>query len=195
MAGSDPKADLQRYLQEARDAMLWKLEGLSEYDIRRPLVPTGTNLLGLVKHIYNVEFVYFGATFGRPSADKPPWSADEPAADTYAAADESREQITGLYKKAWVHSDVTIEALSLDAPGRVPHWRGERGAVTLHRIMVHVIAESHRHAGHADIVRELVDGAVGLQENRTNLPSASEAWWEDHRRRVEHAAQQAAAHG
>jgi uncharacterized damage-inducible protein DinB len=195
MTGSDPKADLQRYLQEARDAMLWKLEGLSEYDIRRPLVPTGTNLLGLVKHLANVEFVYFGATFGRPSADKPPWSVDEPAADMYAAADESREQITGLYKKAWVHSDVTIGTLPLDAPGRVPHWRGERSAVTLHRIMIHVIAESHRHAGHADIVRELVDGAAGLQETRTNLPSASQAWWDDHRSRVERAAQQAAAHG
>ena len=52
---SDPKADLHRYLQAARDALLWKLDGLSEYDIRRPMVPTGTNLLGLVKHVASVE--------------------------------------------------------------------------------------------------------------------------------------------
>jgi hypothetical protein len=58
MASSDPKADLRRYLQDARDALLWKLEGLSEYDIRRPLVATGTNLLGLVKHQAGVEMGY-----------------------------------------------------------------------------------------------------------------------------------------
>jgi uncharacterized damage-inducible protein DinB len=190
---SDPKADLHRYLQEARDAMLWKLDGLSDYDLRRPLVPTGTNLLGLVKHLANVEFSYFGATFARPSADKLPWSADDPMSDMYAAVDESRDDITGLYKKAWAHSEATIEALPLDAPGRVPHWRGERGEVTLHRIMVHVIAESHRHAGHADIVRELIDGAAGLQKDRDNLPSASGAWWHAHRDKVERVAREAAA--
>jgi uncharacterized damage-inducible protein DinB len=195
MTGPDPRADLRRYLQQARDAMLWKLDGLSEYDVRRPLVPTATNLLGLVKHLANVEFVYFGATFGRPSADKLPWSADDPVSDMYAAADESRELIIGLYRKAWVHSDITIEELPLDAPGRVPHWRGERSAVTLHQIMVHVIAESHRHAGHADIVRELIDGAAGLQEDRGNLPPASVAWWHDHRTRVERAAREAAGGG
>jgi hypothetical protein len=195
MTGTDPKADLHRYLQEARDAMLWKLDGLSEYDARRPLVPTATNLLGLVKHLTSVEFVYFGATFGRPSPDKLPWSPDDPLADMYAAADETREHITGLYKKAWAHSDITIEALPLDARGRVPHWRGERGEVTLHRIFLHVIAESHRHAGHADIVRELIDGTAGLQRNRDNLPSESQAWWHEHRSRVERAAREAAGHG
>ena len=66
MAEMDPKATLVRYLQQARDAMLWKLDGLGEYDIRRPLTPTGTNLLGLVKHLAGVESGYFGATFGRP---------------------------------------------------------------------------------------------------------------------------------
>jgi hypothetical protein len=81
MTGSDPKADLHHYLQQARDALLWKLDGLSEYDIRRPLVPTATNLLGLVKHLTGVEFVYFGTTFGRPSADELPWSGDDPMSD------------------------------------------------------------------------------------------------------------------
>ena len=191
MTGSDPKADLRRYLQEARDAVLWELDGLSEYDIRRPLVPTATNLLGLVKHLTGGEFVYFGTTFGRPSPDELPWSEDDPMSDMFAAADESRAQITGLYKKAWAHSDATIGALPLDAIGRVPHWPDERSEVTLHRIMVHVIVDSHRHAGHADIVRELIDGAVGMQENRDNLPSADQISWPDYRNRVERAAQEA----
>jgi uncharacterized damage-inducible protein DinB len=191
MTGSDPKADLHRYLQQARDVLLWKLEGLSEYDIRRPLVPTGTNLLGLVKHLAGVEFAYFGTTFGRPSPDELPWSEDDPMSDMFAAADESRARITGLYKKAWAHSDATIEALPLDAIGRVPHWPDERSEVTLHRIMVHVIADSQRHAGHADIVRELIDGAAGLQENNDNLPPAGQTSWQDHRNRVERAAREA----
>jgi hypothetical protein len=67
MTISDPKADLLHYLQGARSAMLWKLDGLTEYDVRRPLTPTGTNLLGLVKHLARCELGYFGDTFGRPS--------------------------------------------------------------------------------------------------------------------------------
>lgn len=95
--------------------MLWKLDGLSEYDIRRPLTPTGTNLLGLVKHIAGVELGYFGDTFGRPFFDEPPaWYTDgaEPGADMWATADESREQIAGLYRQAWQHADATIAARS-----------------------------------------------------------------------------------
>lgn len=191
MTSSGQKADLHRYLQQARDAMLWKLDGLTEYDIRRPLVPTGTNLLGLIKHLAGVEFVYFGTTFGRPSRDELPWSEDDPQSDMFAAADESHDQITGLYKKAWAHSDATIDALPLDAIGRVPHWPDERSEVTLHRIMVHVIADSQRHAGHADLVRELIDGAVGRQENNDNLPWTDQASWQDHWNRVERAARQA----
>ncbi len=112
MAESAPKADLQRYLQAGREALLWKLTGLSEYDVRRPMVPTGTNLLGLIKHVASVELAYFGDCFARPSTEPLPWSADdaEPNADMWATADESREQIVGLYHRAWAHSDATINA-------------------------------------------------------------------------------------
>jgi hypothetical protein len=171
--------------------LLWKLDGLSEYDIRRPLVPTGTNLLGLVKHVTGVEFGYFGTTFGRPSPDELPWSEDDPMSDMFAAADESRAEITGRYKKAWAHSDATIEALPLDAVGHVPHWPDARAEVTLHRVIVHVITDSQRHAGHADIVRELIDGGVGLQETNGNLPAEDQASWQDHWNRVERAAREA----
>jgi Protein of unknown function (DUF664) len=192
MAHSDQKADLRRYLQDTRGSVLWKLEGLSEYDVRRPLVPTGTNLLGLVKHLVSVEVGYFGDTFGRPFADAPPWDDEVPNADMFATPAESREFITGLYRRAWAHSDTTIEALPLDATGRVPWWPADRNEVTLHHVMVRVIAETGQHAGHADIIRELIDGMAGLTAGRPNLPSADQAWWSAHRERVEHAAREAA---
>jgi Protein of unknown function (DUF664) len=121
MAEFDPKADLRRYLQAAREALLWKLEGLSEYDVRRPMVPTGTNLLGLVKHVASVEAGYFGTTFGRSFDEPLPWLDDdaEPNADMWATPEEPREQIIGLYHRVWAHSDATIEALALDAIGHV----------------------------------------------------------------------------
>ena len=67
---TEPKETLVEYLQSARDAMVWKVEGLSEYDARRPMTPTGTNLLGLVKHLASVELGYFGDTFGRPTGSR-----------------------------------------------------------------------------------------------------------------------------
>src|SRR5258707_7733658 len=102
MTGTEEKADLHRYLKNGREALVWKLDGLSEYDCRRPLTPTGTNLLGLVKHLASVEIGYFGDTFGRPFGESLPWhDADAaPNADMWATADESREQIVGLYRRA-----------------------------------------------------------------------------------------------
>jgi uncharacterized damage-inducible protein DinB len=193
MTGSDAKADLRRYLQAAREVMVWKLDGLSEYDIRRPTTPTGTNLLGLIKHLASVELGYLGDTFGRPSGEPQPWFADdaEPNADMWATADESREQIIGLYQRAWAHSDATISALALEATGRVPWWPEERNEVTLHRILVHLIGETNRHAGHADIVRELIDGAAGMGAGNDNLPPGGADWWEAYRRQLEQAARDA----
>jgi uncharacterized damage-inducible protein DinB len=178
MSSDDQKEILHAYLRRAREAVLWKLDGLSEYDVRRPLVMTGTNLLGLVKHLTGIEFGYLGATFGRPSADEPAFDEDDPLAEMFATAAESREDITGLYRRACAHSDATIEALSLDAIGHVPWWPPEHAEVTLQRILVHVLAETDRHAGHADIVRELIDGAVGLNERSTNLPDEGPSWQE-----------------
>ena len=187
MTEPDPKADLQFYLQAAREALVWKLEGLPEYDIRRPLTPTGTNLLGLVKHVATVESEYFGHVFGRPFGEPLPWTEDdsEPNADLWAAAGETRDQIVGLYRRVWAHSDATIGALALDATGRVPWWPDDRSEVTLHQILVHMIAETNRHAGHADIIRELIDGSVGLREGNDNMRPGDQAWWQDYRRRLE----------
>ena len=190
----DPKADLRRYLQIARDALLWKLEGLSEYDVRRPMVRTGTNLLGLVKHVASVEVGYFGETFGRPFGEPLPWFEEdaEPNADMWATADESREQIVALYHRVWAHSDATINALELDAVGQVPWWPEDRRTVTLHQMLVHMIAETDRHAGHADIVRELIDGGAGLRADNDNMAPADAAWWEEYRTRLERVARESA---
>jgi hypothetical protein len=193
MTTADPKADLHRYLQVAREVLVWKLDGLSEYDVRRPLTPTGTNLLGLVKHAASVELDYFGDTFGRPSGEPLPWFEEgaEPNADMWATADEPRGQIVGLYHRAWAHSDATIGALALDAAGRVPWWPEERREVTLHQILVHMLAETHRHAGHADVVRELIDGAAGLRDGNDNMAPGDQAWWADYRAGLERAARDA----
>ena len=193
MTDTRAKADLLADLQMGRDALLWKLEGLSEYDMRRPMTPTGTNLLGLVKHVAYVEMGYFGAVFGRPVEEARPWIEDEgePNWDMWAGASESRAEIVGRYHRAWAHADATIDRLPLDAPGRVSWWQPERRDVTLHRILVHVVAETHRHAGHADIVRELVDGSVGLRADNSNLPPGDRAWWESYRNKLETAAKDA----
>ncbi|PGH40815.1 Protein of unknown function (DUF664) [Micromonospora sediminicola] len=187
------KADLHTYLRGGRDALLWKLDGLGEYDVRRPLTPTATNLLGLVKHAAVWESRYFGIVFGRPFAEELPYAdaSAEPNADMWVTADETREEIVDLYRRACAHADATIEALALDDTGVVPWW-GD-ATVTLHAVLVHVVAETQRHAGHADIVRELIDGTAGLLPQLDNLPDVDDSWWRSHRRRVERSALDAGA--
>ena len=106
----------------------------------------------------------------------------------WATANEARSDIEGLYARTRAHSDGTIELLSLDSVGEVPWWPHDRRRVTLHQVLVHVVTETHRHAGHADIVRELIDGATGLRMDAPNLPDVDARWWADHRSRVEAAA-------
>ena len=167
-----------RYLQTLRDAVVWKLEGLSEYDARRPLTPTGTNVLGIVKHLAYVEAGYFGDTFGRPFPEPLPGFADDAEynADLWVEPGESREYIVGLYKKAWAHAAETFEAGTPVTVGKVPWWPEERAEVTLHQILVHMITETARHAGHVDIVRELIDDFVGMRPEATNLPEDDFDW-------------------
>ena len=193
MTSSDPKTVLQRYLHAGQEALLWKLDGLSEYDLRRPLVPSGTNLLGLIKHVASVEAGYFGDTFGRPFGESLPWMDDdaEPNADMWATRDESRQHIVDLYRRVWAHSDATIAALELDATGRVAWWPDDRSEVTLHQILVHMIAETHRHAGHADLVRELIDGVTGLRQGNDSMAPGDKAWWETYRDTLEKTARDA----
>jgi hypothetical protein len=168
---SDPKAVLKNYLQGARDTLIWKLEGLSERDQRLPRTPTGLNLLGIVKHALNTEVLYFGPTFGRewetPEQLVSPDETD-PQADWYATAHESAAELVDLYRRVQRFADQTIDSLPLDAIGHVAHWGDAE--VTLHEIMVHKTVDLQRHAGHADIVREQIDGSTGLLRQASNLP-------------------------
>ena len=181
------KTELQRYLQDGRDAIVWKLAGLSDYDTRHPLTPTGTNLLGLVKHLAGVEAEYFGIVFNRPFGGELNWLSPDaqPNEDMWARPEESREEIFDLYRRVWEHADETISLLPLDAAGYVPWWLPTSNPVSLGRILVHVTAETHRHAGQADIVRELLDGGVGHREGNGNMPAGDDRWWQEHRDHLE----------
>ena len=183
---------LQRYLTQERRLLLSRLDGLSERDVRWPGVPTGTNLLGVVKHVASMELGYFGEVFDRPTGIALPWLAEdaEPDADLWATAEESREGVVALHHAAAAHTDATIAALDLDAPGAVPWWPPERREVSLQQVMVHVLAEIAHHAGHADVLRELLDGRAG--DDRGNLTDRTPAGWAAHRRRLEAVAEAAA---
>ncbi|MFC7488394.1 DinB family protein [Knoellia sp. CPCC 206453] len=192
----DHKAVLHRYLTRAREAVLWKLEGLSEHDLRRPLTATGTNLLGVVKHLAGVEAGYFGDCFGRPVADMPGWYPEmmadtlEDNGDMWATAQESRDSIIDLFHRVVVHADALIDDLDLDHVGRVPWWGKDGMDVTLQWLLVHMIAETNRHGGQMDIVRELIDGAAGMRPDAMNLPEGGPGYWENYRNRLQDTADQ-----
>ncbi|WP_369242107.1 DinB family protein [Streptomyces sp. R21] len=157
------KDNLHGRLRRDRKALLWKLDGLSEYDARRPLTATGTNLLGLVKHVATVEARYFGEVFDRTSPEPLARWQDSNGNDLWATEDETRDQIVAYYRRTWEHSDATINELPLDAPGHVPWWPEPYPNTNLFAIMVHVLGESIRHTGHADILREGLDGRTGIR--------------------------------
>jgi uncharacterized damage-inducible protein DinB len=187
------KETLHRYLRRTREGLLSKLDGLYEYDVRRPMTSTGTNLLGLVKHVASVELEYFTGCFGRPHGRQLPWFADdaEPDADMWVPASETRQEIVEFHHYAAAQADATIEALPLDAPGEVPWW-GEKRHTTLQQILVHMVAETAQHAGHADIIRELIDGQVGARPGDPNVPDRGSDEWSSYRARIEAAAREAA---
>ncbi|MDR0366668.1 MAG: DinB family protein [Bifidobacteriaceae bacterium] len=185
---TDPgmKHHLRNYLQRQREALLWKLEGVGERKARMPMTGTGSNLLGIVKHVASVESGYLGGVFGRPGPDPLPWMEESAAlgnnADMWATEDQTIEWVGALYRRVWAHSDRTVSELPLDAEGFVPWWGPERGRVTLGQILVHVIAETARHLGHCDILREQADGAVGYcaPPAAANIPAQDPGWWESY---------------
>ncbi|GAA3603104.1 DinB family protein [Marihabitans asiaticum] len=176
-------------LRTSRAALLLKLEGLSERDQRRPLTRTGTNLLGLVKHCAFVELGYFGDCFDRPSPVPYPWAQDESDIDDnldmYAGEGESAADIVALARTAWAQADETFASTDLDATATVPWWPEDRRHPTLRRLIAHVSADVARHAGHADILREQLDGDVGLRPGMSNVPEHDEQWWADYRERLQ----------
>ncbi len=153
------KTCLQEELEWAREALVRKLDGLSEYDIRRPLTATGTNLLGLVKHMATWEARYLGEVFDRPFTESLPRWQDSDGSDLWVTSDQSREEIVDFYRRAQLHADATISDLDLDVAGQVPWW--PRPHVKLFAIMIHALEDTVRHAGQADILREQLDGQTG----------------------------------
>lgn len=190
------KPVLEHYLRSARRDLRWKLEGLTERQLRTPMTPTGTNLLGVLKHAASVEVGYFTDCFGRPSGIPMPWFDDgaEPNADMYAAAGETVQDILDLADQCAAASDAAIAELALDDVATVPWWAQPR--VTLGRLLVHMVAEYERHLGHVDIVRELLDGQAGLNPAAPNLPGdaqgADAAWWSAYTERLRAIAEAAA---
>lgn len=182
------KKELHDDLRRVREALVWKLDGLSEYDIRRPLTETGTNLLGLIKHAATWEARYFGEVFDRPFPGPLGRWQDSDGSDLWATADESREQILAFYRSVWEHADATIDELPLDAPGHVPWWSQD---VKLFSVLVHMLTETNRHAGHADILREHLDGRTGTTDAHEH--AIDKAAREARRATIEQAAKDAAS--
>ena len=167
----DLKLELHSNLRASRATMLSKLDDLGEYDRRRPMTPTGTNLLGLVKHLAGLEYGYLGESFGYPAPETMSWIEDGSIwqdGDMWAKPDESTEYITGLYRRACAHADRVISALDLEAPGSVAHWPEDRRNTTLGVLLIRMVAETAQHAGHADIIRELIDGKGGPDQDSIN---------------------------
>ncbi len=189
------KTYLQEELQTVRQAMIGKLDGLSEYDVRRPLTATGTNLLGLIKHLATWEARYLGEVFDRPFPEPlPRWDdASQWGDDMWATESETRSEIIDRFRRVGEHSDATIDALAIDAQGHVPWW--PRPNVKLLNILVHRVAETNRHAGHADILREQIDGTTGFGAQDTRLLSGDSSFWADRVARIEQAAKSAASRG
>ncbi|WP_433955250.1 DinB family protein [Janibacter indicus] len=181
---ADLRTQLHDMLRVQRAALLLKLEGLDDYEARRPRTPTGTNLLGLVKHSAACELGYFGETFARPSELQLPWEVEgvgpEDNEDMFATEDESMADVLAWSRACFDHADATIEALPLEAEGRVAWWPEDRNTVTLGQVIVHMALDEARHAGHADILREQLDGAVGLRSEGNNLPEWDEQRWADY---------------
>ncbi|MEU5154731.1 DinB family protein [Glycomyces sp. NPDC021274] len=184
------KATMHGRLRRDRQALVWKLDGLSEYDAHRPLTATGTSLLGLVKHVANVEARYFGEVFGRPSPESLPRWQDSDGSELWANEHETRDQIIEFYQRTWDHSDATINELALDAPGRVPWWSEPHADTNLFAVLLHVLGETIRHAGHADILREGLDGRTGMRaEHEQPIDEEARAAY---RAKIEQAARSAA---
>jgi uncharacterized damage-inducible protein DinB len=147
---------LTAYLDLYRATMKWKLDGLAETDATRPMTPSGTNLLGMVKHLAYVERWWFQDVFAGRDCDYP-WTDDDPDADFRIEAGETIASVCALYDRECEESRRIVAAASLDDIARRFPERG----YSLRRIVVHMIEETARHAGHADIVRELIDGRTG----------------------------------
>lgn len=125
------------------------------------MTPSGTNLLGLVKHLAAVEYGWFCTTFGR-STEPLPFDDNDEDADLRVNDDESTEDILAFYRRACDAADLAMSEIGLD--GEATAWFGD--TVSMRWVILHMIEETARHAGHADILREMLDGTTGYRPQR-----------------------------
>ncbi len=170
LALGDEKSLLKKNLHGVQQALLWKVEGLSDEDLRRPMTLTQTNLIGIVKHLTGVTGGYLCVSFGRPRPDALRSEGDEElwhGIGMWATPEESCQEIIEMYRRACEAGMRTIEELDLETHGR--HWTGV--PMSLRTLSLIVLMDTTRHTGHADVVREMIDGRVGGSpgDDRTSL--------------------------
>ena len=164
--------------------MLASVDGLSEYELRRPMTPTGTSLLGVVKHLIGIEAGYLGACLDRPFDRPLPWIDDDaagPNGDMWATSDESSEYLVDMYRRACDHSDAVLAELGLTASASVPWWPQRSRSTTAGALLSRVLKDTAMHAGQLQILRELVDGRAGADR----ADAGDDAWWSAYTRRLE----------
>lgn len=176
------KDQLRTYLDNSRQAVLWKAEGLSEQELTRPMVPSGTNILGLIQHLASVEYGYFVQCLGFTVKDERFAALDaetDPNADMWVPAGVPCAEILAFYRRAVDAANHNIAALPLDAPATVSWWVPGKRSTTLGRLLIHMNVETARHAGHVDILRELIDGSLGMRRGNPNVPPYDKAAWSE----------------
>jgi uncharacterized damage-inducible protein DinB len=152
----EEKESLRVSLDRHRDAVVWKFDGLDEAAARRPMTPSGTSMLGLLKHLAAVEYNWFAETFGRET-EPLPFDDDDPDADLRPGPDDTIASVLAFYARARASSDAVIAEHEVTDTGT--SWHGD--TVTLRWVLIHEIEETARHAGHLDLLRELLDGVTG----------------------------------
>lgn len=184
MPSTPIKHDDQGYLEESRRQVRRTVDGLGEYELRHPMTSTGTNLLGVVKHLVGIEAGYLGVCLGHPFAQPLPWIDDEsggPNRDMWATAEESSTYIVDLYQQACLHSDTVLAEVGLEAAASVPWWPTSSRTTTAGALLSRVLKDTAMHAGQLQILRELIDGEAG--DDRGD--AGDDRWWSDYTDRLE----------
>lgn len=153
----DEKAVLVGMLDHYRATIVAICRGLSEEDLRRPMVPSGTTLLGLVKHLAFVEHGWFEEVVGNhPSGLE--FDESDPMMDFRIEPEETSEDIFEMYRASCERSNEILAQVSLDD---VSQWPGRSYDCNFRWVLAHMLEETARHTGHADILREMIDGKIG----------------------------------
>jgi hypothetical protein len=150
------KESLQASLNRHRDAVVWKLQGLDDTELRRATLPSGNTLLGMVKHLATWEYIWICRTFGHPTEQLPIDEGDD-YADVRIDPGDSTAGILAFYSRSRAAADQVIGGVDLDEAGTTMFG----DTVSLRWAVIHILEDTARHAGHIDIMRELIDGMVG----------------------------------